>query len=89
MRPLVAGWYAVVLVWVDPRICMRCFHNADSNCHRRSAESGNPAMYKCLSHCRCCNITDGNGLGPTSEAINNSRRYLNPCDGGRGPTISR
>ena len=93
--PLLWGWYAEVRAFLDPKSVKRFFHNCDSNCHPRSVIIQEGTPYRAIQPSKNALATDSalmlvSGMAPGHlvKQSTHVRRYVNPCDGGRGPTKS-
>ena len=94
-RPLASGWYAVVRIRAEPRKCMSWRHRSDSNCAPRSVVivDGTPkrAIQPVTKACATVGaVMSGRGMasGQRVKRSTQVRRYVNPLDGGSGPTRS-
>ena len=85
----------MVRAFLDPKIVDRFFHNCDLNCRPWSVTIQEGIEYCAIQPSKNALATDSALMlvsrMASSHLVKRSthvRRYVNPCDGGRGPTRS-
>ena len=85
----------MVRIRLDPRSRISCCQSAGSNSQPRSVVivDGTPKcaiqpLRKVRDHCLSGDAADGNSFWPASELSTQMEMYVDPLDGGRGPTMS-